>query len=250
MAYDVATHLYEGPLSLLVELAKLQLLDVFLIQLQDLTSQYLVLVKGSTTNLDELAEPLPLFGQLMALKARLLLPQPPLVEDEEVPISLEELQRRLREYEQFKTVAQLLAQLHALQHEHLTRTRPGLEDLPVEAGQDVQLATSRLPGARREVGVVSLVAAFAKVLEHAQAPIYEVTTEPWTVEMKVKDLTVLLTVKRQIRFDELFSPDKSRLELVVIFLALLELVRRRVCVAIQERNFGDIMIVRRETEDR
>ncbi|MBI4340687.1 MAG: segregation/condensation protein A, partial [Candidatus Omnitrophica bacterium] len=113
MSYDIRTDIYEGPLPLLVELAKMNLLDIFLIKLVDLTGQFLAQIKTSGEDLNRLAEPLPLLGQLVAIKARGLLPAPPAPEeDEEMPISLEELERRLKEYEQFKTVAQLLAELH------------------------------------------------------------------------------------------------------------------------------------------
>ena len=94
MKYDVDADIYEGPLPLLVELAKLNLIDIFIIKLVDLTKQYLLRVKAAGVDLNELAEPLPLLGSLMAMKARGLLPQPPRPEDEEdVPISLEELER-------------------------------------------------------------------------------------------------------------------------------------------------------------
>ena len=167
------------------------------------------------------------------MKARGLLPQPPKSEDEEdVPISLEELERRLKEYEQFKTVAQLLAELHALQHQHFTRQG----DTRLEGGEP---AASDAPV---EVGITDLMSAFAKVLDKASASVYEVAAEPWTVEMKVKELRMLLTVKRQVRFLDLFTPKESKLELVVTFLALLELMRQRVARAIQERPFADILI--------
>ena len=231
MTYDVKADIYEGPLSLLVELAKVNLVDVFFIKLVDLTQAYLERVKAAGVDLNQLAEPLPLLGNLMALKARLLLPQPPVVEEEEVPISLEELERRLKEYEQFKTVAQLLAELHALQHQHFTRvTDPGAAD---------DTPPSDAPF---EVGITDLMGAFAKVLERATAAVYEVTAEPWTVEQKVQELRVLLTVRRQVRFLELFTPEKSKLELVVTFLALLELMRQRAARAIQARPFADILI--------
>ena len=158
MQFEVDADIYEGPLPLLVELAKLNLIDVFLIKLVDLTKQYLLEVKraGLPTaplsavagrrqagaaqagvDLNQLAEPLPLLGTLIAFKARGLLPEPPSPDaEEEVPISLEELERRLREYEQFKTVAQLLAELHALQHQRFTRA-PGesVADAPPEGGE-------------------------------------------------------------------------------------------------------------------
>jgi segregation and condensation protein A len=87
------------------------------------------------------------------------------------------------------------------------------------------------------------MSAFAKVLEKAQAPVYEVAAEPWTVEMKVAELRVLLTTRRRLVFHELFAADKTKLELVVTFLALLELLRQRAARAIQERTFGEIVIV-------
>jgi len=234
MRYEVSADVYEGPLPLLVELAKLNLIDVFIIKLVDLTAQYLAQIKASGADLNELAEPLPLLGSLLAIKARGLLPQAPVAgEDEEVPISLVELERRLKEYEQFKTVAQLLAELHALQHQHFTRA-PGdaLEG-------DEEPAPSDAPF---EVGITDLMGAFAKALEKATAPVYEVTADPWTVEMKVQELRTLLTVRREIRFLELFTPEKGKLELVVTFLALLELMRQRVARAIQEQQFSEILI--------
>ena len=235
MRYEVTSDLYEGPLPLLVELAKLNLVDVFLIKLVDLTGQYLRQVKASGIDLNELAEPLPLLGNLLAIKARGLLPQPATpAEDEEVPISLEELQRRLKEYEQFKTVAQLLAELHALQHLRFTRA-------PAEGAAEGAGAASG--ESSFEVGITDLMSAFAKVLEKATAPVYEVAVEPWTVEMKFQELRVLLTVKRQVKFLELFTPEQSKLELVVMFLALLELIRQRLAHALQERPFADILIV-------
>jgi len=94
------------------------------------------------------------------------------------------------------------------------------------------------------------MSAFATVLEKATAPVYEVTAEPWTVEMKLQELRVVLTVKRQVRFRELFTPEQSRLELVVTFLALLELMRQRVAHAVQERPFADIIIALRDGHGR
>lgn len=235
MSYDVNADVYEGPLPLLVELAKLNLIDLFIVKLVDLTKQYLLEIKASGRDLNELAEPLPLLGSLLALKARGLLPEPPRNEDdEEVPISLAELERRLKEYEQFKTVAQLLAELHALQHSHFTRSPHDLTEEAEEEGTAEEVPF--------EVGITDLMSAFAKVLDKAAVPVYEVKAEPWTVEMKVQELRVLITVKRQIRFLELFTPDKTKLELVVTFLALLELMRSRVARAVQERQFSEIVI--------
>ena len=248
MRYEVDADIYEGPLPLLVELARLNLVDVFLIKLVELTQAYLAQVKASPpgvirgagqagVDLNQLSEPLPLLGNLVALKARGLLPQPPQVEEEEVPIGLEELERRLREYEQFKTDAQLLAELHALQHRHFTRAKG---EMPEASGE---IEPSEEPF---EVGITDLMGAFAKVLEKATAPVYEVKAEPWTVEMKTQELRVLLTVKRSVKFLELFTPEQSKLELVVTFLALLELMRQRLARAVQERHFADILIVFRD----
>lgn len=236
MQYEVDADIYEGPLPLLVELARLNLVDVFLVKLVDLTRQYLQAVKASGRELNDLSEPLPLLGHLVALKARGLLPQAPVVEDEEVPVSLEELERRLKEYEQFKTVAQLLSELHALQHKHFTRAPDAAGLLPEEPAPEP---------APFEASLTDLMGAFSRVLEKATAPVYEVRVEPWTVEMKVQELRMQLHVRRQIRFSELFSPDKTKFELVVTFLALLELIRQRTARALQEGQFADIMIALR-----
>ena len=236
MRYEVTSDIYEGPLPLLVELAKLNLVDIFIVKLVDLTQQYLEQVRASGVDLNDLSEPLPLLGNLVALKARGLMPQPGATgEDEEVPIGMEELERRLKEYEQFKTVAQLLAELHHLAHKHFPRERAVL---PEDAGSQAEE-----PQGLGEVNLADLVGAFSKVLERAVAPIYEVSLEPWTVEMKVKDLRVLLAVKRQVRFFDLFAASQTKLEVVVTFLAVLELIRQRFVRAVQERPFADIMVV-------
>ena len=269
MRYEVDAGLYEGPLPLLVELARLNLVDVFLIKLVALTGAYLAQIKASPpqvvpgapapasveggpggqagADLNQLSEPLPLLGSLVALKARGLLPQPSPVEEEEVPISLEELERRLKEYQQFKTVAQLLSELHALQHTHFGRSRGEVPESSDEAAAPPALRADR-PGGEEpfDVGITDLMSAFAKVLEKATAPVYEVMAEPWTVEMKVQELRVLLTVRRSVKFLELFTPQQTKLELVVTFLALLELMRQRAARAVQERQFADILIVWRE----
>ena len=240
MRYDVTTSLYDGPLELLVALAKHDLLDVFLIQVKELTAQFRAWAKTDGVSLNDLAEPLPLLGQLLSIKAKRLLPAPQLeIEDEgEQVVSLEELERRLKEYEQFKTVAQVLAELHSLQHEHLTRLNPRVPD--------AEGAPADEPQNLLQVGLIDLMDAFGKVLERSKTQIYEVEQEAWTVEMKVADLRTQLSVRRQVAFLELFAPGKSTLELVVTFLALLELARLRFCEAVQERPFGEILIVRRE----
>ncbi len=235
MSYDVETDIYDGPLPLLVELTKAGLIDVFLIQLADLTHQYLARVKAAGVDLNQLAEPLPLLGGLLTLKARSLLPQAPVTDDEEVPISLEELQRRLKEYEQFKTVAQLLSELHALQHQHFTRE-------PGEELDEVEVHTEHGDAVGFDVEITDLMSAFAQVLKRATAPVYEMQSEPWTVEMKVLELRTLLAARRQVRFFDLFSPAQSKLELVVTFLAMLELMRQRQARAVQEAHFGEIFV--------
>ncbi|MBI2093364.1 MAG: segregation/condensation protein A, partial [Candidatus Omnitrophica bacterium] len=192
MRYEVETDLYDGPLWLLVELTRLNLIDIFLVQLAKLTGSYLQDLKRLDVGLNELSEPLPLLGNLLALKARGLLPQPETpLEDEEVPVSLEELERRLKEYEQFKTVAQLLAELHALQHEHFSRKPSGA---PLEEPSEKEAAEAEKWG----VSVTDLMGAFTRVLRKTTAPLYNVKAEPWTVEMKVEELRVALMVKRQL----------------------------------------------------
>lgn len=240
MKYEVDADIYEGPLTLLVELTRRHLLDVFLIKLVDLTQQYLHEIKDSSRDVNALSEPLPLLGMLLATKARGLLPQPQCpVEDEELPVSLEELERRLQEYQQFKTVAQLLAELHALAHQRFTRA-------PHPWVDDPDSADLRAQGETLEIGLADLMGAFSKILERSTAGVYEVVAERYTVEEKIQELRVLLAVRRQVRFLELFGSEQSRLQLVVTFLALLELIRQRIARALQESSFGEILVVYHE----
>lgn len=246
MRYDVKTPLYEGPLPLLVELARYDLIDLFLTKLVDLTQDYLSHIQSAGMALNDLAEPLPLLGNLAAIKARRLLPAPLAPEeDEEVPISLEELERRLQDYEQFKTVAQLLSELHALQHRLFSRPRATAPETEATGMSAPEAADTGFPV---EVEIGDLVSAFTKVLEESTASVYEVRAEPWTLESKIQELRVKLLLTPQLRFSELFRAHQSTLELVVTFLALLELMRQRVVRAVQERPFAQILIALREPQ--
>lgn len=235
MQYQVKSDIYHGPLPLLVDLAKLGLIDIFLVQLIALTQQYLDTVDVSESDLNSLSEPLPLLGTLLALKARGLLPKParPDDEDDETPVSLEELQRRLKEYEEFKSVADLLSELQVFRQRHFSREAPS---------QSVDLKKVREPSQPYNVSVDQLVDAFATVLERTKISVYEVREEPWTVESKVIELTEELKQKRSINFFAIFQPARSRMELVVSFLAILELIRQRVVRATQGDSFGDFNI--------
>ena len=235
MQYEVKSDIYQGPLPLLVDLAKLGLVDVFLVQLVALTQQYLDSIDIADADLNDISEPLPLLGTLIALKARGLLPKPSIAEEEEdeTPVSLEELQRRLKEYEEFKSVADLLSELQVFRQRHFPRESPD---------QAVDLSVVKEPPSPFDVSVDQLVTAFNTVLDRSKITIYEVREEPWTVELKVEEISVRLKKHKKINFFEIFESAKSRMELVVSFLAILELMRQRIVRATQGKNFDDFNI--------
>lgn len=231
-SYTVRLPLYEGPLDLLLELIERAELDITKIALAAVTDQYLAhLRQMAQRDLGDLASFLVVAARLLQIKSEALLPRPPEREPgEEDPGDA--LARQLILYRQFKRAAGFLgarqeAGLHSYARlapppraePHLDLGKLGLEDLR-------RTMLQVLAAARTEPMLTDSVSAPRVNIRHKIALIFE-------------------TLRRQGRmgFRELLRRSRSRLEVVVSFLAVLELIKQRQILAHQERLFDDIEIV-------
>ncbi|MFO7245827.1 MAG: segregation/condensation protein A [Thermaerobacter sp.] len=231
----IRLHNFEGPLDLLLHLIEERQLEITEVSLVEVTDQYLAYVEAMRPfDLDIASEFLVVASRLLDLKARTLLPPPrPEPEEEEAADPGQELVRRLLEYRQFRQAAQLLKARGELEELRFPRTP---EDLAALAEQ-IEVAPAAL---------AELLAAMERVL--AQAP----ETEAPELEMEAERLTVAEAMRQIVarlrerggstRFEALFPPGSGRLRIVVTFLALLELLRRRRVTVRQEVPFGPIEI--------
>lgn len=237
--YQVELEVYQGPLDLLLRLIEREELDITTVSLAVVTDQYLAyLAEVRERSAAQLADFLQVAGRLLVLKSRVLLPQPEeQAEGEELLTDEDDLVAQLREYKRFKETAAKLREIEASGLRTYARAAPPPRMEP------------RLnPG---EVGIEELVAAFRQVLD-AQPPTQPVDDVIAPLSVHIRDCIALILdrVARypRARFSTLLRSARSRQEVIVTFLALLELIKQQRVRASQERPFGEIYLEAREPE--
>jgi segregation and condensation protein A len=240
------TAAFEGPLDLLLYLIERDEIDIFDIPIEQITSQYLdYLATLESLNIEVAGEFLVMAAQLLEIKSRMLLPQPERPEDdeEEVGDPRAALVARLIEYRRYKAVADELRARAELQRYIFSRREVVNGN---GNGHHWQPSFGERPYLMlNDVSTFDLWAAFQTVLSRAAEAHTdgEVVRPRFTVGQKVAAIVSRLRwAKEGIRFLDLFDEAATRLELIVTFLALLELIRlRRVRVA-QPQLFGEIRV--------
>lgn len=210
---------FEGPLDLLLHLIKKHELDILDLPIAFVTERYLQYVSMmEQLNLDVASEYLVMAATLAHIKSKMLLPQQPDDQDEE---ELEdevdpraELIRRLLEYQKYKHAAQALGARGIVGRDVFGRG----SEAPSASGPPPLAGTS----------LFALLDAFNQVLTRAKAEFkFEVTTEGISIQERMRQLTERMRQSRQLSFEQLFEGQASVYDLVVTFLALLEMAKRR-----------------------
>jgi segregation and condensation protein A len=232
---------FEGPLDLLLYLIERDEIDVFDIPIEHITNQYLeYLGQLESLNLEVAGDFLVMAAQLLEIKSRMLLPQEerPEEDEEEVGDPRAALVARLLEYRRYKAVAEELRARAEIQRFVFSR-----RDLANGNGNGNGHAEHPYL-MLNEVSTFDLWAAFQSVLGRAKAaPSGDVVRPRFTVAQKMATIAARLRwAKEGIQFAELFDDDATRMELIVTFLALLELIRARRLRVAQERLFGEIRV--------
>ena len=231
MSTKVQLEIFEGPLDLLLHLIKKNEVSITDIPIAAITEQYLALLElMQSLNLDVAGEFLVMAATLIHIKSRELLPGGDEEPDEDEGVDPRaELVRRLLEYQRYKDAAAELEQREILTRDVFVRAPAPAE----EAG----------PREFREISVFELLGALKRVIDRLPKDIvHEVTLERITVREKMTMLLDKLRVENRVIFESLFAEVKSRLEIVVTFLAMLELVKVRAIRILQEEAEGEIVI--------
>lgn len=221
--FGVSIEIFEGPLDLLLHLVKREEVDVAEVSIASITQQYLAMLH----TLDELnihygAEFVVLASSLMLIKSRWLLPINPAgeVEEEAVEEVLEDpeaqLHRRLQEYKVYREAAEML------EESHRERSR-----IFLRSGDEAEIGTGFVP--LEDVSVFDMIAAVQEMLLRAKPdPPARMRRPAITVADRIEDILLQLAdEKRPLNFSELVVMPATRLYVIVTFLAILELVRRR-----------------------
>jgi segregation and condensation protein A len=231
--YKVALEVFEGPLDLLLYLIKKEEIDIYDIPIEKITKSYLQYIElMKMLDIDIAGEFLIMAATLMYIKSRMLLPEddrPVLEEEEDDPRF--DLVRQLIEYKKFKEAAEKLRDKEYEQANVFTRIT-GKETAPLEEGEKPL-----------DVNIFDLISAFSDVLKRVdEISLRQMFDDRFTVADKIMYLSERLLREKTIKFTELFSEATTRTEIIVTFLALLELIRLKQARAVQEEPFGDIFI--------
>lgn len=239
MTYRVKLPVFEGPLDLLLFLIKQNHIDITNLPVAEIVEQYLeYLGLMQILDLDIAGDFLVMAATLLQIKSKMLLPPDETPADEEEPDPRAELVRKLLEYQQFKAAADRLQELERQRLAVFTRVPPEGQRLEEEVVEEPFF----------EASLFDLLTALSKVLQKVPKEIFHaIVKDEFTVEQKIAALRERLAQAAQMTFSQLFESAKNKLEVITIFLALLELIRQRFVVARQGEVFGDILILRADS---
>jgi segregation and condensation protein A len=240
--YNVKIDAFEGPLDLLLHLINSLEVDIYDIPMAQITEQYLLYVHTmKNLQLDVASEYLVMAATLLAIKSKMLLPKHDEgVVDEDIEFEEEdprdELVERLVEYRKFKEAANELKAREEERGQVFTKPPSDLTEYTDEAD---------LKNTEIQVSLNDILGAFHKLLRRKkiQRPIQtRITKQEISIEKRMDEIiSSLRKVKERTPFTSLFPSDDKE-HLVVTFLAVLELMKRKQIVVDQEDNFSEIFV--------
>jgi segregation and condensation protein A len=233
--YQIKIEQFEGPLDLLLQLTEDQKLDITRVSLAKIADEYLEYInKAENITLAHLADFLTVASRLILIKSKALLPMLEFTEEEEEEIK--DLEYQLEQYKKFKEAAKKLAEIYAAPEKSFSRegfSGLGVVFYPPENISAEDLRKSFL----KVLGEIPLI----EKLEE------EMVREVLTLEEKIGHLQDHLREKIQASFSELVASAKDKVEVVVSFLAMLELVKQRIISVEQGELFSEIQMKHKQS---
>lgn len=234
MSYQVHIGDFEGPLDLLLQLiqkAQVRIEDIFV---SEITAQYLQVVgELGEEQMDNASDFLLVAAQLLYIKSRRLLPAPPVVQEEEEEDPEQAFIRRLREYQVFKEAGANLRPLFEQGQNALARLPEDLPAPPVEAN---------LPDVSADTLLLAFLSAISREPEEKEELLHRVKQDVYTVRERSGMIRSRLREKSSISFYDLFAQSPTHMELIVTFMAVLELMNRGEVRVFQKDTFAPIRL--------
>lgn len=229
--YNIKIPAFEGPFDLLLHLIKENKIDIYDIPIALITGQYLQYIEMmKELNLEIAGEFLVMAATLIHIKSRMLLPPDEDLSSEGQEDPRRELVQRLLEYQTYKEAASSLKK----REEEWIKVfhRDSLSD--DDASAELCLF---------DVSLFDLLDAFKRLLDKAPPDVVSITKETLTVKDRMSVIMEMLEGKEVIRFEEIFKEGITRIQLIVTFFALLELIKLGLAKAYQEREFGNVWVI-------
>lgn len=243
MSYKIKLDVFEGPFDLLLHLIKISEMDIYDIKISEITKQYLEYIRlMEQLDLELAGEYLVMAATLINIKARTLLPthDDDNLEDEiDEIMSTKELIRQLVEYRKYKELAQSLRtkesqNLNVFYRTNIVPIFPHIEQQEDPVQEDIK----------------RLFDAFTRVISFIDKKnLHQVSLEEYSIDDKITLIRTQLESAEQILLNKLFENCFSKSEIIVTFLASLELARLREIKILQSSTFKEIYIVKRPADE-
>lgn len=237
---------FEGPIGLLYHLIEKNKLDIYDIPIAEITRQYMEVINDAQKrNMEVMSEFLIMAASLLEIKSRMLLPKPKNEEEEEGEDPREELIRKLIEYKKFKEAAENFKEREEnAQYTVFKKPDPSLEMFREEEKQEID---EILKG----ITFNDLLKAYEDVMSRKELKVDRVRSsfkavvpDNFTISDKINYIKEMIAISPVIKFGEIFKKDTTKAEIVVTFLAMLELIKTKVVDISQSENFGEIIITK------
>lgn len=232
--FKVKTPKFEGPFDLLLELIEEQKLDITEMSIAQVADDYLEFIRGDQNiSLEHLAEFVSIASKIILIKSRSILPTIEVTEDEEKEIK--DLEQQLRQYKKFKEAGDKIGSLLKKRKRLFSR--------------DYLLGISTVFAPPKNVNVFDLKKCFQNIIDKIVLPEKlpkEAVRDIITLEDKINELQKTLESRVSFSFSQMKSSARNKVEVIVSFLALLELVKQRIISVDQDKLFSEINIKKRE----
>ena len=232
--YRVKLEIFEGPLDLLLYLIRKEEVSIYDIPIASITEQYLDYINAmQELDIAVAGEFLVMAATLIHIKSQMLLPRDPDAPPQDIEDPRADLVQQLLEHQKFKAAANMLHQRATIESATFTRA-------PIEEDEN---------NPEIAVNLFQLFETFREILNRKKALTeIEIAREEMTMADKLVEIRSRVDKDREISARQLFEKAGSKRELVLIFLAVLELVKELAIRLVQSETFGDILLVKRDEE--
>ena len=239
MSYQIKIENFEGPLDLLLYFIRRDELDIYDIPISQITKDFIsVISEWKRLNLIIAGDFIVMASTLMRVKARMLIPRPELDDDGIKIDPREELINQLIDYSRFKDAASFLKQMN--EESSLMTPRQFQQSINPDSGDTLNLVLE-------DITLFDIASYFKNVMENR--PIisqFELSREPIKLEQQKEIILKRLNEKGRLSFKNLTKKIQSKLELIVTFLAVLDLIRVGICYVVQDAIFGELKLIKVE----
>ena len=236
MSYRIHLENFEGPLDLLLYFIRRDELDIYDIPISKITKDFIeVIEKWKQLNMVIAGDFIVMASTLMRVKAKMMIPRPELDEDGDIIDPRAELMQQLIDYKRFRDAAEMLDTMADNTSNSIPRQFQ--QEIPNLDGEDLGTLL-------KDVTLYDLARVFKEAMENRpMISQFELNREPDRLEKQKEFIFKHFDGEGRLRFKTLINKLKSRIQFIVTFLAILDLVKEGVCTIDQQNVFGDIELV-------